>query len=165
MRASATACKKEEKREKGKEGVSLSAPKVIGNGAPKRKDEGKDNRLFKKAPVTPKEKQPKNLSPSKPGHGTGKGLMTALGPVTQGTRCLLTYKGQVIEIVESIIREMDMDPYAKQETEDLGASGLFYLSRVCSLRQFYFIVYLLADGCNLFSGTGAYEGAPRQVRR
>ena len=82
VRASVAACKKEEKREKGKEGASLSAPKVVGNGAPKRKVEWKDSRLFKKAPVTPNKKQSKNLSPPKPGHGAGKGLMTALGPVT-----------------------------------------------------------------------------------
>ena len=37
-------------------------------------------------------------------------------------------------MVESIIREMNVDPCAEQEMEDLGASGLFNLSRVCSLR-------------------------------
>ena len=35
-----------------------------------------------------------------------------------------------------------MDPCAKQETEDLGASSLFDLSKVYySPRQFYFIFY------------------------
>ena len=42
------------------------------------------------------------------------------------------YKGYAIEMVESIIKEKDLNPCAKQETEDLGASGLFDLSRVCS---------------------------------
>ena len=37
-------------------------------------------------------------------------------------------------MVESIIRETNVDPCAEQEMEDLGASGLFNLSRVCSLR-------------------------------
>ncbi|KAK9994149.1 hypothetical protein SO802_023852 [Lithocarpus litseifolius] len=32
-------------------------------------------------------------------------------------------------MVESIIKEMDVDPCAEQETEDLGAPGLFDLSR------------------------------------
>ena len=67
-------------------------------------------------------------------------------------------------MVETIIKETDVDPCAKQETENLGASGLFYLSRVCySPRQFYFIVYSSTDGCIPFSGTGVHEGAPRQV--
>ena len=43
MRVSATTCKKEEK-EKGKEGASSSAPKVVEKGAPKRKTKGKDDR-------------------------------------------------------------------------------------------------------------------------
>ena len=55
QRASASAHKKEEK-EKGKEGASLSAPKVIGKGAPKRKVDGKDNHPSKKVSVTHREK-------------------------------------------------------------------------------------------------------------
>ena len=65
-------------------------------------------------------------------------------------------------MVNSIIKKMGLDLYAEQEMEDLGASGLFDLSRVCSFpRLFYSIVYSLADGCNSFSGVGAYEGAAR----
>lgn len=142
VRASVAACKKEEgKKEKGKEGASLSAPKAIGKGAPKRKNYRKDYCLSKKPSVTPREKQPKKPSPPKLSHGAGKGLMTSLGLVTQGTRRLLTHKGYAVEMVKSIIKETDVDPCAKQETEDLGASDLFDLSRVSSLKQFYFIVY------------------------
>ena len=125
--------KEEEKREKGKEGVSSSAPKAVGNGAPKRKAIGKDNRPSKKPSVTPGEKQPKKPSPPKPSHETGKGLMTSMGPVTQGTRRLLTHKGYAVEMVESIIKETDVDHCAEQETDDLRASGLFDLSRVIFL--------------------------------
>ena len=89
--------------------------------------------------------------------------MTASGPVIKGTYCLLTHTGYAVEMVKSIIRETNVDPCAEQEMEDLGASGLFDLSRVCSLRQLYFIIYLLPDGCNSFSGTSAYEG-PAQDR-
>ena len=65
-------------------------------------------------------------------------------------------------MVKSIIKKMDLDPYAEQEMEDLGASGLFDLSRVCSFpRLFYSVVYSLANGCNSFLGIGAYEGAAR----
>ena len=42
--------------------------------------------------------------------------------------------------------------------------GLFDLSRIRSfLNQLYFVVYSLADGCALFSGTGVHEGARRPV--
>ena len=72
------------------------------------------------------------------------------------------HKGYAVEMVESIIKEMDLDPCAKQETKDLGLSGLFDLSRVCSFtRLFYSVVYSLADGCNSFSSTGAYESTAR----
>ena len=87
MRASVKALavahkKEEEKMEKGKEGTSSSALKVVGKGTPKRKTDGKDNRPSKKASVTPREKQPKKPLPPKPSHGTDKGLITASGPVT-----------------------------------------------------------------------------------
>ena len=48
MKASAAVHKKEEK-----EGASLSAPKVVGKGVPKRKAEGKDDRPLTKGTVTP----------------------------------------------------------------------------------------------------------------
>ena len=117
MRA-ATARKKVEK---GKEGVSSSASKVIEKGASKRKADGKDDRPSKKASITFGEKQLKKSSPPKPSHGTNKGLMTSLGPVTQGDRRLLTHKGYTDEMVELIIKQTDVDPCANQETEDLGA--------------------------------------------
>ena len=56
VRASATVHKKEEKKEKGKEGVSFSTLKVVRNGASKRKAEGKDDRPFKKGTITPGDK-------------------------------------------------------------------------------------------------------------
>ena len=77
VRASVAMCKKEEKE---KEGASLSTPKVIEKGAPKRKAKGKDDRPLKKETVTSGNKWPKKLSPPKPSHGAGTGLMTATGP-------------------------------------------------------------------------------------
>ena len=71
----------------------------------------------------------------------GKGLMTSTGLVTQGTRHLLMHKGYVVEMVESIIKETNVDPCAEQETEDLRTSSLFYLSRVSLLpNELFFIV-------------------------
>ena len=129
MRASAVMRKKMEKeREKGKEGTSSLAPKVIGKGVPKRKAEGKDDRPSKKVIVTLNDKQSKKLSPLKP--RVEKGLMMAKGLVTQGPRRLFMHKGYAVKMVESVIKEMDLDPCTEQETEDLGASGLFDLSRV-----------------------------------
>ena len=55
-----------------------------------------------------------------------------MSPITQGTHHLLTHKGYAVKMVESINKEMDLDPYVEQETEDLGALGLFDLSRVFS---------------------------------
>ena len=82
VKASAAARKKEErKKEKGKEGASLSAPKVAEKGAPKRKNDEKDNCPPKKPSIALGEMQPKK-SPSKLSHGAGKGLMTSSGPVT-----------------------------------------------------------------------------------
>ena len=73
----------------------------------------------------------------------GKDLMTSTGHVTQGTRCLFTYKGYAIEMVESIIKETNVDPYDEQESKDLGTSSLFDLSRVSLLpNEIFFIVCL-----------------------
>ena len=60
--------------------------------------------------------------------------MVGKGPVAQGAvHRLLTHKEYAVEMVDSIIMETDLDPCANQMTEDLGASGLFDLSRVCFL--------------------------------
>ena len=59
--------------------------------------------------------------------------MTSMGPVTEGNRRLLTHKGYTVEMVESIIKETDVDHCAEQEMDDLRASGLFDLSRVSFL--------------------------------
>ena len=154
--------KKEEKKEKGKDGASSSALKVVRKGAPKWKAKRKDDRPLKKGMVTPGDKQSKKPSPPNPSHRADKGLMTAMSPITQGTHHLLTHKGYAVKMVESINKEMDLDPYVEQETEDLGALGLFDLSRVCYFtRLFYSVVYSLADDCNSFSSTGAYESTAR----
>ena len=67
---------------KGKEGVSLSAPKVVRKGAPKRTADGKDDRPPKKVFVPPADKLHKKLSSSKLSHGAGKGLMTTSSLIT-----------------------------------------------------------------------------------
>ena len=131
----------------------MSAPKGVGKGRSKQKSEGKDDCSLKKGSGIPAiEKHPKQPSPPKPSHGAGKGLMTSIGPVTQGTEHrLLTHKELAVEMIESIIKETDLDPYAKQLTEDLKASSLFDLARVCfSHTLFYFIFSSIANRCFCF---------------
>ena len=84
--------------------------------------------------------------------------MMVKGPIAQGVvHHLLMHMEHVVEMVESIIKETDLDPCAKQTTEDLGASCLFYLSRVCFLPQtlFHSCVYYFVDGRFDFKCWGA----------
>lgn len=93
------------------------------------KVDGKDDRPSKKMSITPGEGLPKKPSPPK--HRAGKGLITTSGLVIQETDyCLLTHKDYTVEIMESIIKDKDVDPCAKQGTEELGSSGLFDLAQV-----------------------------------
>ena len=145
MRAVATRRKEEEKKVKGKEGASLLAPKVVGQGAPKRKVDGKDDCLSKKVTVTPRDKPPKKPSP-KPSHGVGKGLMMSSGPVTQEpNRHLLTHKEYTVKVIKSIIKGTNVDPCAEQMTEELGASSLFDIAQVHFFLPFFlsFFIYCL----------------------
>ena len=131
----------------------MSAPKGVDKGTSKGKSDGKDDYPLKKGPsVLTVDKQLKLSLPPKPSHGAGKGLMTLAGSVMQGTICrLLTHKEHAVEMVESIIKETDFDLCVEQLTEDLGASGLFDLARVCfSHTLFYFIFSSLDDGCFCF---------------
>ena len=129
------------------------APKGVSKGSSKRKSEEKDDRPLKKGPVILVGDKQKKSSPPKPSHRVGKGLMTVTGLVTQGTvRRLLTHKEHVIEMIESIIKETDLDLCVEQMIEELGASSLFDLSRVRHFFQtfFYFVVHLLVDSCLVF---------------
>ena len=64
MRAAVARTKEEEKRAKGKEGESSSAPKAVSKGSTKRKVDGKDDHPPKKAVVTPRDAHLKKKSPS-----------------------------------------------------------------------------------------------------
>ena len=69
----------------------------------------------------------------KPSHGAGKGVMTSSGPVIEGLCCLLTYKGYAVGKVGSFVKPTNLEPCDLVGTEDLGASGLFDITRVCLL--------------------------------
>ena len=75
--------------------------------------------------------------------------MMATGLVTQGTvRSLLTHKEHAVEMVQSIIKDTDLDPCTEQMTEELGALGLFDLSRVRLF--FFFFNCSFTEGCLVF---------------
>ena len=130
VRAVAAHKKEEERRAKGKEGASLSAPKAISKGSSKRKVDGKDDRLPKDAAVTPGVAHPKKKSPLKSSRGAGKGMMTSIGPIVEGPRHLLTHKDYAIEEVKSLIKPMDVEPCAELGMEELGVLALFDLTQV-----------------------------------
>ena len=123
----AAARQKAEKQAQEAGGEASSTPKVS-IGQAKRKPDGSDRRPAKKAAVTPGSLKEK--SPSKPSHGVGKGLMTSQGPVTKGPIRLLTHRDYAVEEARSFVKPADIEPCEQLETEDLGASALFDLTRV-----------------------------------
>ena len=136
LRAFATQQKKKEENKTG-ERASSSAPKFVGTGAHKRKNDGKDDHPPKKPFVG--DKSLKKATPLKVGHRVGKGLMTSSGPVNQGPYCrLFTHKNYAIEMVGFIIRNKDVDPCTDQGTDELGVLYLFDLAGV----HFYFCLHL-----------------------
>lgn len=66
---------------------------------------------------------------------------------------LITHKDYAVEMVNSIINETDLDPCAAQSLEDLGASSLFDLSRVCSHCLLYYVLSL----CSPFDGRFCFK--------
>ena len=142
IRAAATR-KKEERLTKGMEEGDSSAPKSI-NKASKRKAYEDDTRPYKKTVVIPGDGSPKGKSSVKPSCGAGKGAMTSSGPVHEGPSYLLTHKAYAIGEVGSFVKPTDLDPCDLVGTEDLGASALFDITKVCllfiSLVWFYLLL-------------------------
>lgn len=90
---------------------SASASKFVIKGTLKRKNDGKEDHPNKKG-IGPSvgDKQMKHLSPPKASHGVGKSLMTRKGPIILGAvRRLLTHKDHAVKMVDSIIKETDLD--------------------------------------------------------
>ena len=59
--------------------------------------------------------------------------MTSSGLVNEGPYRFLTHKDYAVEEVKSFIKLTDIEPYDLLGTEDLGASALFDLTKVCLL--------------------------------
>ena len=164
QRIRATAARqKAEKKAQEAGGEASSTPKVP-TGQAKRKPDGSDRRPAKKAAVTPDSMKEK--SPSKPSHGVGKGLMTSLGPVIEGPCRLLTHRDYAVEEVRSFVKPADIEPCDQLETEDLGASALFYLARVCllPLSKWLYLALILFLTVMFFSlGPGACDDPSRSL--
>ena len=139
IRAAATH-KKEERLTKGAEKGDSSAPKTV-NKASKRKADEDVTRPSKKTVTIPDGSSPKGKSALKPSHGADKGAMTSSGLVPEGPSCLLTHKAYVVGEVGSFVKPTDLEPCDLVGTEDLGASALFDITRVCLL--FTSLFYLL----------------------
>ena len=136
----AAARKKEERLMKGAEEGDSSAPKTVSK-ASKRKADGDGTCPSKKTVIIPGDASLKGKSALKPSHGAGKGAMTSSGPVPEGPSCLLTHKAYVVGEVGSFVKPTDLEPCDLVGTEDLGASALFDITRVCLL--FTSLFYLL----------------------
>ena len=128
----ATARKKEERLAKGMEEGNSSIPKSVSKVS-KRKTDGDDYHPSKKTVVTLSDAFPKGKLSLKPSHGAGKGVMTSSGPVLEGPCSLLTHKGYVVGEVGFFVKPTDLKPCDLVGTEDLGASTLFDITRVCLL--------------------------------
>ena len=64
--------------------------------------------------------------------------MSAHGPIVFGlVQRLVSHKEYAVEMVNSIIKDTDLDECGEHTTKDLGASGLFDLARV-SIHQVLF---------------------------
>ena len=156
-----TARQKAEKKAQEAGGEASSTPKVP-TGQAKRKPNGNDRRPAKKAAVTPDSMKEK--SPFKPSHGVGKGLMTSQGPVTEGPSRLLTHRDYAVEEAKSFVRPVDLEPCEQLETEDLGASALFDLTRVgLTFVEMTPVWILFLTAVFSFLGLGACDGPPRSL--
>ena len=122
--------KKEERMTKGAEVGDSSTPKTVSK-TPKRKADDDGTRPSKKTVTIPSDASPTGKSTPKPSHGAGKGAMTSSGPVPEGLSCLLTHKAYAVGEVGSFVKLTDLEPCDLVGTEDLGASAIFDITRVC----------------------------------
>ena len=107
-----------------------SAPKTVSKTS-KRKAGSDGTRPSKKTVTIPGDASPKGKSALKLSYGAGKGAMTSSGPVPEGPSCLLTHKAYAVGEVGSFVKPTDLEPCDLVGTEDLGASALFDITRVC----------------------------------
>ena len=144
----AAARKKEERLTKGAAEGDSSTPKSV-NKASKRKAGGDGARPSKKTVSIPGDASPKGKSALKPSHGADKRAMTSSGPVLEGPSCLLTHKAYTVEEVGFYVKPTDFEPCDLVGTEDLEASALFDITRVCLVftSSVWFYLLVLTNAC------------------
>ena len=128
----AAARKKEERLMKGAEKGDSSAPKTVSK-ASKRKADEDVTRPSKKTVTIPDDGSPKGKSALNPSRGAGKGAMTSSGPVPEGPSFLLTHKAYIVGEVGFFVKPTNLEACNLVGTDDLGASALFDITRVCLL--------------------------------
>jgi len=72
--------------------------------------------------------------------------VTVQGPIASGPiQRLVSHKEYVVEMVNLIIKDMDMDECGEHATEDFGVFGFFDLVRVsiCQFASFFCPLYFL----------------------
>ena len=94
--------------------------------------------------------------------------MPAHGPVvSRSIQRLVSHKDYTVEMVNLIIKDIDLDECDEHATKDLGVSGLFDLARVSIHRVYFsflflflFFFFLFSPYYNhhLFVGNGKDEG-------
>ena len=141
IRAAVARMKEEARLAEGTEEGNSLVPKSVSKVS-KRKPDGDDDCSSKRTTVTPRDASPKRKSPLKPSHGASKGIMTSSSPVIEGPCCLLTHKDYAVKKVGSFVKPTNMGPCDLVRMEDLGASALFNLTRVCSLSQVKLVLLL-----------------------
>ena len=119
---------------------------IPSKAAPKRKGIDKDDHPTKnmtgQSVGANRGDQPQK-SPPPPHHGVGKGLMSTHGPIIPGPILrLVSHKEYAFEMVNSIIKDTDLDECGEHATKDLRASSLFDLARG-SIHQVYFFFSFL----------------------
>ena len=92
--------------------------------------------------------------------------MTSQSLVTEGPSRLLTHSDYAVEEARSFVKPADIEPCEQLETEDLGASALFDLTRVGLLpllRRLYLALILFLTAVFSFLGLGACDGPSRSL--
>ena len=110
-----------------------------------RKPTDKVNRSAKKPKVVPPTIGDSPPTTKPPCHGTGKGLMTTKGPVTEQCPPFLCEDSRYAFLqLSSIIKDDDYEDLGNHATEAMGETDLFSLAQVCDRPLFPSVLFPFA---------------------
>ena len=91
--------------------------------------------------------------------------MSTHGPIVSSpVQRLVNHKAYVVEMVNSIIKDTDLDECSEDATEDLGVSSRFNLAKVNYVRFTFLFSFLFAYyNCRLLVGNGEDEDSPGHI--